>query len=50
MIFRWLFFLGSRKTVADAKFIFDQSMPRMIIDCPECDYPEAVYVVTPDEG
>lgn len=30
--------------------IFDQSMPRVTIECPECSYHEAVYLVAPDDG
>ncbi len=41
---------GSRRTIVDPKFIFDPTMPKLSIACPDCDYPEAVYLVTPDDG
>ena len=25
-------------------------MPRLAVECPECGYHEAVYIVTPDDG
>jgi hypothetical protein len=30
--------------------IFDMSMPRMEIECPDCSYHEAVYLVAPEDG
>lgn len=39
---------GSRRTIVDPKFIFDPTMPKLSIACPDCDYPEAVYLITPD--
>jgi ribosomal protein S27E len=30
--------------------IFDQSMPRITVECPDCGYHEAVYLVAPDDG
>lgn len=37
--------LGSKKTEIDNRIIFDSSMPRVTIKCPECYYNEAVYMV-----
>lgn len=44
------FILGSKKTFIDHNLIFDQSMPRMAIQCPGCSYHEAVYLVVPGDG
>ena len=44
------YIIGSRKTVADKDFIFDASMPRLRIHCPECGHEESVYIVAPDNG
>lgn len=31
-------------------YIFDPTMPKVDIECPECGYDKAVYFLTPDEG
>ena len=30
--------------------MLDPSMPQMIVECPECSYHEAVYMMAPEEG
>jgi hypothetical protein len=42
--------LGSRKYVPENDYIFDPTMPRVAVECPECGHGTAVYMLTPDEG
>jgi hypothetical protein len=36
--------------VPDLDYIFDPTMPTVEIECPECGYNRAIYMLTPDEG
>ena len=41
---------GSRKLVPDLAYIFDPTMPSVEIECPECSFTRAVYILAPDDG
>lgn len=41
---------GSRKFVPDLAYIFDPTMPSVEVECPECGYNKAVYILAPDDG
>lgn len=45
-----LFILGSKSSKAEKEFIFDPTLPKILVECPECGGDEACYIVTPDEG
>jgi hypothetical protein len=41
---------GARKFVPDLAYIFDPTMPSVEVECPECGYNKAVYILAPDDG
>ena len=45
-----MLYKGSRKLRAELDCIFDPTMPRIEVECPNCGHNEAIYILTPDEG
>ena len=45
-----MLYKGSRKFRAELDYIFDPTMPRIEVECPDCGHNEAIYILTPDEG